>query len=219
MLQLALGALIGIAISSCWVDRRTSDFTCKTDNDCLSFSPSRVCDTDLGYCVPGTNPTDCPPQCNAGCNKNQMTCAIACGNGASCDGELVCPSGWDCTIDCGTGACDAVTCQPGADCTINCNGGGACGDIECGDGRCDIVCMGGGACGTIDCNDSSCDVTCNGGGACPRVECDNACRCDVECQTGSSCNDINCLDVACELTPNGCDAERTGCPTTCPAGN
>lgn len=212
---LGLGALIAIAITSCWVDRRTNDFACSNDDDCLPFSPSRRCDIDLGYCVPGTNPNGCPIECNAGCNKGQMTCSISCGNGTECNGEVSCPGGWSCTINCTSGACDSLRCEPGADCTINCVGGGACGNIECGDGDCRITCDGGGACGTIDCNDSKCDVTCMGGGACPAVQCDNACRCDVSCVTGSSCGNIDCTEAACDVTPNGCDADRAGCSNTC----
>ena len=213
--QLALGTLIAIVISSCWVDRRTGDFACGTDNDCLSFTPPRRCDVDLGYCVPGDNPNGCPEICNAGCNKGQMTCAISCGNGTLCDGEIACPEGWDCTIDCATGSCDMIHCRPGADCTINCVGGGACGDIECGDGDCTILCNGGGACGNIDCNDSKCDVTCSGGGACPAVDCDTACSCDVACGSGSSCGNVDCPVLACELPMGGCDSARTNCPNTC----
>lgn len=214
LLPIALGAAIAIAISSCWVDRRTGDFACTTHDDCLSFSPSRRCDMDLGYCVPGTNPNGCPEDCDAAsCNVTERTCTMTC-TGLGC-GDVLCPTGWDCTINCSAGACDQITCEPGADCRITCNGGGACGDIECGDGVCWIVCSGGGACGVIDCNDASCDVECSGGGACPDVDCDSACRCDVECQTGSSCGNVDCLDLDCEQAPIGCDAEAANCPTTC----
>lgn len=213
--QLALGALVAIAISSCWVDRKTSEFSCSSDNDCTGYSPTRVCDTDIGYCVPGENPNDCPSICNGACNKGQKTCTINCGTGTNCNGTVVCPEGYDCTINCSSGGCDAVECNGNSDCTITCSGGNACGNIDCSDsGTCDVTCSAGSACGDVDCNGSDCSVSCSGGNACDRVDCDNACRCDVTCIEGTSCDFLTCSATPCE-SATGCTSTQNGCPVTC----
>ncbi len=191
--QLALGALIAIAIGSCWVDRKTSEFACTVDMDCLGYMPTRICDTDIGYCVPGENPDECPAICNGGCDMTARTC----------------------TINCGSNGCGIVECNGDSDCDVTCTGNNACGNIECGDGgECNVICTGTNACDNVDCNGARCDVTCTGGNACDNVDCDNACRCDVECMAGQSCGSRTCSADQCNAA-TGCVSTQTGCPATC----
>lgn len=215
VLQLALGALIGLAISSCWVDRKSSDFACTVDEDCASFTPSRVCDTSLGYCVPGDNMMTCPDECNGGCDKTAKTCTINCTNPTDCAGGTICPPGYDCTINCSQNGCDFVECNGNSDCKITCTGNNACGNVDCGDGgACTVTCVGNNACNNVDCNGADCNVTCTGSGACNDVDCDNACACDVQCMIGSSCDSRTCSADPC-VAPSGCVSTQTGCPSTC----
>lgn len=188
----ALLALLAITLGGCWVDRRTSDFACGSDVDCVGFMPQRVCDTDIGYCVPGANPNDCPLECNAGCDKAAMTCIVACGSGD----------------------CDDLTCPAGYDCTITCSGGNSCNNIDCDGRNCTIVCSGSSACNNIDCNDGKCSVECSGGNACDNVDCSSSCGCNVVCTNPSSCDSVSCPADAC-ISSLGCTATQTGCPTTC----
>ncbi|MFN0253785.1 MAG: hypothetical protein ACKV2T_43365 [Kofleriaceae bacterium] len=214
LVSLGLGALMAMTNASCWVERRTSDFACETDDDCIGFLPTRECDTGLGYCVPGDNPNECPLQCTGGCDMNARTCTVICGSTTQCN-DIVCPNGFDCTINCSAGACDSIDCRGDQDCTIICTGGNACGDISCPDtGNCSVTCTGGGACADVDCNGSNCDVICSGGNACDNVDCDSACRCDVSCMQGGSCDRLDCSAPACE-SAMGCTSTQTGCPATC----
>lgn len=191
----------GIAgAASCFVDRRSGEFTCTKDEDCAGLEPARTCDEGAGFCVPG----DCPAQCNGGCNQDAKTCTINCLAAGTCD-NVHCPGEYTCSINCNApNACDRVDCGESKACTITCLGANACGNVDCGgpgDPECTVTCNGNNACGDVTCDEAACTVLCIGNGACGDIDCVDSCNCRASCLTGS-CGDVTC--------PAGC-TQGMGC--------
>lgn len=205
---LSVLCLAAITAGSCSIDHKSGDYECTKQSDC---SGGRTCTG--GYCVlPGGTidapkpPTDgpvvdidapidgsmngCPAQCTT-CNTGTHTCRIDCAV-TSCNGQVVCPAGWNCDVACSTASTcrNGVVCPQTGACTITCSGQNACKDLECGNGRCNVTCSGQGSCrGDTNCNQS--------------------CGCDVACKTGSSCENVSCTAFQCD-TGLGCST--TGLP-------
>ena len=160
--------LIGSVIVACFVDRPSEDLTCSDDSQCTEFVEFRSCVS--GYCVV----PNCPDDCTA-CNESAMTCQIDCTAADDCAGDITCPTGWTCTVNCvGDGACNNIECQSGAKCTIACTGDKACGDIRCSSAcQCDLDCVG------TACDSRSCPVIGNGG---------NQVRCTSDGTTATDCD-------------------------------
>lgn len=179
---LAAVALAVVAVSSCSVNHKSSDYACDSQDDCID---GRICSN--GFCVTTTLPTDarpgdgpimvdaprdssgpdapfCPPQCTS-CREPNHECVIDCAT-TSCNNELVCPAGWNCTIGCSTtNSCTSgIDCTAANSCAIVCSGNSSCRDLECGSGECRVTCSGKSSCRDMDCSDScACDITCAGG--------------------------------------------------------
>src|SRR3954466_3416062 len=106
-------------VVSCSVSHRSGDYTCTRQSDCAT---PRLC--EQGFCVvPDGVPIDGPPGGKDGkhdvcpniCSSGDLiagTCMIDGGAGANCSSAVVCPPGFDCTIDCGTNG----ACRNGVDC-------------------------------------------------------------------------------------------------------
>ena len=169
-------------IASCFIDRRSNDLECSTQEQC---TPSgKVCED--GFCVE----SECSEQCNGGCDPINRTCTIVCNSPSDC-GVVRCPTDFVCTITCSSSnACQDVDCSNAAECNVTCNTGNACQDINCGAGRCAVQCITTNACDVIDCAGScACDVTC-AAGACVDQDCPmgttNTCTLDGTANT--ACN-------------------------------
>jgi hypothetical protein len=175
----------GIAIaaaSSCSINHKSSEYECALPSDCDAY-PGRSCVN--GFCVTSSGPIDapptdtnppdgstdggvdagvCPPQCTS-CRFDRKECIIDCAT-TSCNSEVVCPTGWNCTIGCSTtNSCTSgIDCSNSLSCTVVCSGNGSCRDLECGEGKCNVTCSGKGSCREMDCSDScACDISCAGG--------------------------------------------------------
>ncbi len=160
--------LIGSVIVACFVDRPTEELACTSNSQCTRFDPLRVCAG--GYCVE----PDCPDDCTA-CDEAAKTCQVDCTSTDDCLGQITCPTGWDCTINCvGDGACNDIECQTGAKCTIACTGDNACSDIRCSSAcQCDLDCVG------TACEAMACPVIGNGA---------NQVRCTADGTTATECD-------------------------------
>ncbi|HEU0034279.1 MAG TPA: hypothetical protein VFQ53_26835 [Kofleriaceae bacterium] len=207
-LALAAGSmlLMGIAFS-CSIDHRSDELSCTTQNDCPA---GRFCQD--GFCVGGVgndggpNPDGkpnpdapgCPSQCTS-CKQETMECKVDCSiSPATCNGMIICPPGWNCTIECSTdNSCRAgIDCQQGASCAINCTGTSTCRNIQCGTGPCATTCAGFDSCRNLQCGDS--------------------CQCPVTCLEPSRCENIFCSDFACKDFQTGsCTLNGPTC-NTCP---
>lgn len=116
----------------------------------------------------------CPGICDGGCSGGNAICNINCDAANDCQGQINCPPGKDCNIDCSTtDACPNVTvsCPPGRSCKLTCaNPAGSCAGatLNCTDGPCEIDCKNGGngncAGTTINCGPNACDVKCSASG-------------------------------------------------------
>lgn len=177
-------------LAACSVSHRSQNYACTTQADCVQ---GREC-LD-GFCVvpgaadggafdaappggdakqppPDAPPPQCPPGCTS-CDVGHHTCTIDCTQ-TSCGGNIVCPTGYACTIECNaSGACrKTIDCQQGTSCDITCSTYGSCRDVQCGDGKCNVTCSGPNSCNNVSCNNScACDVTCNGPGSCNQLQC------------------------------------------------
>lgn len=174
--------VIAIAMAgSCSINHKSSDYECSVPSDCDPF-PGRSCIN--GFCVTSGTPIDaapdgaqpdaprdgapdgamCPPQCTS-CRHDRKECVIDCATN-SCNSEVVCPAGWNCTIGCSTtNSCTSgIDCTDALSCTIVCSGNSSCRDLQCGEGKCNVMCTGKSSCRDMDCSDScACDLTCVGG--------------------------------------------------------
>jgi len=206
----ALALAVALGIASCLVDRKSSQYRCEQDADCAALGSLRVCDTEIGYCVPA----ECPAVCDE-CDVAASTCAIDCNTPGAC-GSIDCPAGWACTISCtANNACDSIRCAGARSCEITCATGNACDHIDCGfaDTACSVTCSGTRSCDDVSCAGGPCDVTCSGIDACETVDCRDSCACDVACE-GGSCARALCTDSACDAG-EGCSTEPGGCDV-CP---
>jgi hypothetical protein len=225
----ALGALIGTLAGallwSCTVQRVSDGYTCSSNADCAL---DRVC--TQGYCVIGQNPlldaprpdaAVCPAICNNTCDFTKGTCMIV-GTGS---GNIACPAGWHCNIECGTaGACGTLNCTNAASCTIECTANNACLGITCGTKNCDVTCTGHAACGNINCTSGNCTADCSGGGgsaACGSLSC-NSGNCAATCSGSNACGSVTCGTGDCSETCAGgsaaCGTLNCGtgaCAATC----
>jgi hypothetical protein len=201
----AFGVAIGLAVASlvvttgsCSINHRSQDYACTKQSDC---STGRSCMD--GFCVTQVLPPDgsqkdapnntCPPGCTT-CNVAMKTCDINCQT-SDCNGQVACPMGYHCTIECDThNACDSgVNCRNAASCTIACSGQSSCRGIECGSGPCDVVCT--------------------GADSCQNITCGNSCACDVVCTDMTSCaSGITCTSIACR-NGSGCSSVQAFCHT------
>lgn len=200
-------AAIVVAAGSCLVDRKTTELRCGKQSDCTD---GRLCNG--GFCVsPDVDPdgplppdvTPCPSPCDT-CDLVQETCTINCNTANEC-GNVTCPAGFVCTINCDANACENIDCTGARGCDIDCDGNSACGAIECGTGRCDVTCAA------------------NGGNvACGAVNCAQSCDCDVDCDGGTDCASATCPPPAAgtgdctDGTAAGCDHTSPDCERTCP---
>ena len=185
-----IGMLVGLAATSCSVNRRSAAFACDRDDDC---DDDRAC--VRGYCTaraivsPPPTTSGCPAGCTT-CDLDDKTCDIECGILQPC-ARAICPAGFSCTIGCtAPGACNDVDCTSGTDCEITCFGADACGTIRCGEGACDVSCIGKEACGLLDCGRS--------------------CRCDQVCA-----DDTACGASLCPLVPAGICSEQGNAAAAC----
>lgn len=125
-----------IVAMSCLVDRRSDEFACEEDADCVGLDGAREC-TD-GYCTRAS----CPSICDGGCGPNKA-CTIECESPNECRNGVTCPSGYTCIFKC-TEDCTPVSCPLG--CTVECADSTAdCGPINCGAGA-TCSCSGIGTC-------------------------------------------------------------------------
>lgn len=199
-MKLALLGLM-VLITACSINHRSGEYACTKQSDCNN---GRTCVG--GFCVldgtvdaaknDGPNPggdanNGCPPGCSS-CNPQQHMCTIDCRT-SNCNGQVTCPSGYACDIQCDTdNSCrNGVDCQGALSCNITCSGVSSCRNVQCGLGPC--------------------DVNCSGGSSCRGVACNSSCACDVTCTGSQSCGDtIQCTSLACKIGL-GC----TSVPTTC----
>lgn len=191
MKQIALAICAAVVLvagmTSCLVDRVTSDFACADQSDC---DADRVCQE--GYCIKPTCPSTCPE-----CSFATMSCPIVCNNPNKCGDNVVCPEGFNCVITCSaSGACDAINCTEAASCDIACSTSNACGDIQCGDGACNVECTATNACADVACGDScKCDVSCPAG------------NCDANsCPMADTCTADGTTDTTCRSNRAGCNS-------------
>ncbi len=189
-----LALVLSFALAaSCSITHRTGDYACTKNSDCNS---GREC-VD-GFCViSGTSTPDapisnsdarlgdagnsCPSQCTS-CNPGTHSCVIDCANGANCQGNVACPTGWTCDVKCDTdNSCrNGVTCTGSTSCTVECTGKMSCQGVQCGTG--------------------ACDVQCSGPSSCKAVACGSSCACDVRCIGANSCSDaVMCSSQACRI--------------------
>jgi hypothetical protein len=168
-------AVIAVVAAACSLDHPSDELACATPAEC---SGNRTC-VD-GYCVEA--PIECPAACQS-CVVGTMSCTLD--GDASPNGNVTCPTGWNCTITCGSGACRTVDCRQAASCTVTCNGDQACESVRCGTGACDVTCAGQDACTDVDCRDScACDVTCGDAQSCA-----NPAQCPGNpCESGDGCS-------------------------------
>ena len=138
---IVIGAAIGALLWSCSVNRVSDGYACTDNAQCAN---DRVC--SQGYCVIGQRPVDarpldaavCPAACDS-CDFQTTTCTIT-GTGS---GNLTCPTGWNCDINCGTtGACGTISCTNAASCNIDCTADMACLGITCNTKDCTVTCTG-----------------------------------------------------------------------------
>lgn len=210
---LAAIVLALVIIGSCSINHRSSDYECSTPSDCDQF-PGRTC-VD-GFCVGGTSPVDarvgdgpvvdahpdappdgaaCPVQCSS-CNLGTHTCTIDCSIN-SCNDNVVCPAGWNCSIGCNTAnsCAHGIDCSDATSCKVTCSGASSCRDLDCGDGKC--------------------SVTCSGNNSCRDMDCSNSCSCDVSCGTFASCEATVCPE-GCGLGAGRCSSMLSNQCDTCP---
>lgn len=137
MNRLLGGGLVMMVVAiGCFVDRRASEFTCRTDADCDDFDDDRTCTE--GHCTLLV----CPAICDGGCGPGK-TCEIVCSNGNECRNGVACPAGFTCTFTCEQD-CGPIACPLG--CDVACAGAAAeCGPITCGAGA-TCTCAGDGDC-------------------------------------------------------------------------
>lgn len=209
MLVLAIAAA-----TSCSINHKSNEYECVLPSDCDPF-PGRQCVG--GFCVTSGGPTDarpdmgpvidgprdaspdsvmCPAQCTS-CREPGHECVIDCAT-TSCNSEVVCPVGWNCTIGCTTtNSCtQGIDCGNAKSCTVICSGTSSCRDLVCGDGKCNVTCSGKSSCRDMDCSDS--------------------CACDITCATGA--NAASCEGNSCPLGCFGagfgrCSSQAPGCNT------
>lgn len=203
--------VVAIAMAgSCSINHKSSEYECALPSDCDPF-PGRTCIN--GYCVTSGNPIDaaidgrpgidamvdagpmCPAQCTS-CRPETKECVIDCAT-TSCNNEVVCPDGWNCTIGCtSTNSCTSgIDCTGALSCNIVCSGVGSCRDLVCGTGKCQVACSGKQSCRNMDCSDS--------------------CACDLSCAIGT--NAATCEGTQC---PQGCGGAAFGrCSSQIPGCN
>ena len=200
--MIRVAVLLGLV--ACSVEARSDGFRCEISDDC---DGDRVC--DQGWCVAGDEGGggDCPAACSECIGA---TCVINCPNANVCDGAIVCPSGFDCEVNCdGNNTCAAVDCSAADSCRVSCNGTRSCGgSIICADeGSCEIDCDGEDSCaGSITSGAGPTEIdcaidTCTGG-----IDCAGACRCAVECSG-------DCVEPSCPMGDT-CSSNNGGCETT-----
>jgi hypothetical protein len=128
-------ALFALA-ASCFIDRRSGDFECETDDDCAGLGGDpRECNNDK-VCVV----VECPSICDS-CNGN--VCNITCNNAAKCT-NLDCPRDFSCVLACSQD-CRNLECDDG--CTVTCSANADCGPIDCGlNETCKCTATGNGTC-------------------------------------------------------------------------
>lgn len=195
-------AVVGIAATSCLVNRKTADFECAETADCTA---GRLCTS--GFCITDNRPPDsmqpdvtpCPSPCTS-CDFGLMTCDVVCNTANGCS-DITCPAGFACEVDCtASNACDDVDCSLATSCDVECDGVSACETVTCGTGPCDVTCSGNSACDVVDCASScECDVVCVNNADCLAT-------CPPPSAGGGDCTDG---------TPNGCDSNMTNCDS-CP---
>jgi hypothetical protein len=205
--------VIAIAMaSSCSINHKSTEYECTLPSDC---APDRTCVG--GYCVTSGNPIDaaadgpvidgprdaamadsntCPAQCTS-CREPQHECVIDCAT-TSCNSEVVCPVGWNCTVGCTTtNSCtQGIDCSNAKSCTVVCSGNSSCRDLACGEGRCNVTCSGKSSCHDMDCSDS--------------------CACDISCASGingASCEGNTCPTGCPGLGFGRCGSQAPGCNT------
>jgi hypothetical protein len=195
--------LATFAIASCWVSRKTSDFTCDVDTDCMG---GRKC--DRGYCVEEPCPGDC-----TSCDNNAKTCLVECTSDHHC-GSVDCPDGYQCTVQCmAPNACNNVRCHDATSCTVMCSGANACDEVDCnGADACGVTCTQNGSCAGVTCGSHPCNVSCGANSACGSVDCSSSCKCDVTCPSG------NCSSSCPQGATKPCTVDGTG-GTACNSSN
>jgi hypothetical protein len=135
---------------------------------------------------------DCPGVCTA-CDDG--VCSIVCDDSMPCFGEIKCPAGLDCRVDCaGAAPCTfaEIICPADFDCVVACDGMEACEGavITCSEhGRCDLECGSGEqVCRNtlVLCGDNACTATCSphppaaaeeGATDEPKFACGDSCAC------------------------------------------
>jgi hypothetical protein len=136
---------------------------------------------------PPPGQASCPSVCTGGCPMPANRCLIDCSGGNLCqDAQIVCPTGYDCEINCtgGSQRCLGidVTCPDEYACIVDCNSGGAACQgavIHCSaQGTCSIGCGAGNQCdgAQLLCGNDACTASCSGGSM-PALTCGDSCMC------------------------------------------
>jgi hypothetical protein len=131
----ALALVLAAVGASCFIDRRSGDFACDTDADCLKLGTDidRECNSEH-VCVQA----DCPSKCDS-CSTGKV-CNITCNNPTECSSGVACPDEYNCRITC-TRNCTPVDCRDAASCQVTCSGNNTqCGPLTCGSGTTPCTC-------------------------------------------------------------------------------
>ena len=80
----------------------------------------------------------------AGGTCNNGTCTFACGTACNpCTGDIKCPKGMACSIDCPASGCPgAIDCRDATSCTVRCGDNACAKEIQCGGSPCTVTCYG-----------------------------------------------------------------------------
>ena len=178
----------------CTIDTRSDLYDCAGPSDC---DADRLCID--GFCISSEI---------VGCTApDRVNCTFSCTEAGACPDQIVCPSGYQCRVECGDDGCaGGIDCTAATSCSVACAGGAACaGPITCGAGFCTVDCSIAGACtAAIDCGQAStCDIqcrsanTCTGPIACQGSECNVTCSGSTSCTQGVDCSDACACDTNC----------------------
>ena len=139
---------------------------------------------------------------NGGCPKICTRCdAGVCYIDAPSVGDVVCPAGMPCVVNCtDSTACGTVDCSTATMCTINCDADGAC------------------SFGVKQCAPSGCTINCNFQNTCQNTtfDCNYGHVCSLYCFGADSCNysTVQVLESSCGIAACGLNACAVRCIAT-----
>src|SRR4029078_10402768 len=99
-------------------------------------------------CGNPTATTECQLCMNAGGSCVNGVCTFACGTACNpCPGDVLCPKGMPCSVDCPAFGCTGkIDCKDATTCTIRCGDNACTGAITCGARPRHVTAAGGGRC-------------------------------------------------------------------------